>query len=593
MMNKVRFLQKIGGTLLMLLLFAACSQDESLPTGTLLPEGKYPLELTAGGLEVAATPAKASTRATVDNDWQDVQSVAVQVENEVKEYSVTPSSNNLTSTTPFYWQRSDETKQITAWHPYSTTYPTEWKVKADQSQKAGGYQASDLIKGSLSLSFADKDNAEKNKIAFTHQTAKLHIVLQAGKGISADELANATVSILNVANVDNGTTVTPCKIDGDFFALITGQEIAKGTQFIKVTVNGADFFYTPDKDTSFTGGNQYTYNITVNRTGLLVSVSEIKKWETGNTGEGSVSFINLSDGQPVNISDDGTYLITGTGTQTISISGNATVNIQNVKLTNVQGSVMTLEENAHVTLNVIGQENEFVSATAHGIEMKDGSQLTIIGNGKENSKLVVKASQADRDISTPNYCGIGATSESKDVALKGIIIKDVSVDVTGGKSYLGTGAGAAAIGLSSYNTDYTQKLDEIRIENASVTATSTLGACIGTGTLPYTTKTDATNIIGNIIITKSIIKAIARYDSSKYSGACIGFGVMIQQDNKATIGSITITDCNLDLTAQGKGAYKVGFGSNDYNNALCTITNGISVNGTAATVGWNSDQDYK
>ncbi len=48
------------------LLFAACSQDEGLRQDTLLPEGKYPLVLTAGGLDVVATPAGANTRATYE-----------------------------------------------------------------------------------------------------------------------------------------------------------------------------------------------------------------------------------------------------------------------------------------------------------------------------------------------------------------------------------------------------------------------------------------------------------------------------------------------------------------------------------------------
>lgn len=427
MMNKVRFLQKIGGTLLMLLLFAACSQDESLPTGTLLPEGKYPLELTAGGLEVSATPAKASTRATVDNDWQDVQSVAVQVENEVKEYSVTPSSNNLTSTTPFYWQRSDETKQITAWHPYSTTYPTEWKVKADQSQKAGGYQASDLIKGSLSLFFADKDNVEKNKIAFAHQTAKLHIVLQAGKGISADELANATVSILNVANVDNGTTVTPCKIDGDFFALITGQKIAKGTQFIKVTVNGADFFYTPDKDTSFTGGNQYTYNITVNRTGLSVSVGETEKWNEGNTGEGSVSLpveVKPTDGnQTFNLKDGDVYIIRGEGKGgflfNIPERETATVILDEVKLvqggTDQLGSIAIKIDGGGTVIFKLNSKENSINGYYSGIEgdWTDGhtaGNIRIEGPGTLN----FTSDNMSKGISTAN----GKSIEIENVTIK-------------------------------------------------------------------------------------------------------------------------------------------------------------------------------
>ena len=70
------------------LVLAACSQDE--PTGDSLLKGKYPLELTAANLhEAVATPAMTGTRSTVDGNWEDALSVAVQVGGEngpVKEY---------------------------------------------------------------------------------------------------------------------------------------------------------------------------------------------------------------------------------------------------------------------------------------------------------------------------------------------------------------------------------------------------------------------------------------------------------------------------------------------------------------------------
>ena len=57
---------------------AACTQDE-LTDGT-LPEGKYPLVINATGLQTATL----DTRATVDGNWDGVNSVAVQVGDEVK-----------------------------------------------------------------------------------------------------------------------------------------------------------------------------------------------------------------------------------------------------------------------------------------------------------------------------------------------------------------------------------------------------------------------------------------------------------------------------------------------------------------------------
>ena len=75
-------------------LLAGCSQEET--PGVSLSPGEYPLILTAGGLKAVATPTQKSapsTRGTVDNDWRGVTSVAVEADNEVKEYKVDGDGN--------------------------------------------------------------------------------------------------------------------------------------------------------------------------------------------------------------------------------------------------------------------------------------------------------------------------------------------------------------------------------------------------------------------------------------------------------------------------------------------------------------------
>ena len=143
----------LSGAAVLLLAATACTQDE-LADGTRLPEGEYPLIINATGLSVEATPA--STRATVDGDWDGVASVALSLGDETKEYNVTASdadgyktatlSNNLS---PFWWtSRNDIT--VSAWWPCKdeednllTTMPAV-VVKADQST-ANDFAASDYI----------------------------------------------------------------------------------------------------------------------------------------------------------------------------------------------------------------------------------------------------------------------------------------------------------------------------------------------------------------------------------------------------------------------------------------------------------------
>lgn len=192
---------------------ASCSQDDLPGQGEPLPEGEYPMELTAGGLQTVTNQAQTSTRATVDDDWNGVSIVAVQVGSDVKSYNVTSADGGKTATlssdNPFYWENTSEKKTVIAWHPYSKSYPTDWTVKADQST-AANYQASDLVRGEVKdLSFADRNDPLKNKMTFAHQTVKVVVNLVAGDGVTL--AADASVKLLNIDGVANGSTITSYK----------------------------------------------------------------------------------------------------------------------------------------------------------------------------------------------------------------------------------------------------------------------------------------------------------------------------------------------------------------------------------------------
>ena len=87
----------LSGAAVLLLVATACTQDE-LADDTRLPEGEYPLIINATGLSVEATPA--STRATVDGDWDGVTSVALSLGDETKEYNVTRRAATISPSAP-------------------------------------------------------------------------------------------------------------------------------------------------------------------------------------------------------------------------------------------------------------------------------------------------------------------------------------------------------------------------------------------------------------------------------------------------------------------------------------------------------------
>lgn len=88
----------------LLFALAACTQDE-LADGSRLSKEEYPIVIHATGLSVEAAP---STRASVDGDWQGINSVALKIGDAVKKYTVTATdadgykSATLTSNDPYY-----------------------------------------------------------------------------------------------------------------------------------------------------------------------------------------------------------------------------------------------------------------------------------------------------------------------------------------------------------------------------------------------------------------------------------------------------------------------------------------------------------
>lgn len=261
---------------------AACTK------GNPFTPSEYPMELTAGELQTMVNQAQASTRATVDDDWNGVSTVAVQVGNDVKSYNVTSADGGKTATlssdNPFYWENTTEKKTVIAWHPYSKSYPTDWTVKADQST-AANYQASDLIKGELKeLAFADRNDPSKSKMTFAHQTAKIVVNLISGDGVALD--ANTFVKLNNLSGVDKGSTITPYKAAVNkqtYLAFLKEQTLTEKSSFIQVTTKDGTFLYELPDAKTFKAGTAYTYDITVKANGIEVTEAISNEWTDGGS----------------------------------------------------------------------------------------------------------------------------------------------------------------------------------------------------------------------------------------------------------------------------------------------------------------------
>ena len=266
---------------------AACTQDE-LAEGT-LPEGEYPVVIRATGLSVEATPQAApSTRATVDGDWQGVQTVALKMGDAVKEYTVTASTDfksAMLSRTddPHYWTSRDPIT-VSAWWPLDKADITRMpvvKVAEDQS-KLADFQNSDFISAENQTVKFDDPTLE-----FTHRTARVAIELKPGTGFT--NVDDATVSLMSLS-ADNGnpTDIKTCNASGNSYEALTApQTVTAGKPFIRVELGGGNFYFRPQNDVVLEAGNRYTYTVKVNATGLTLEGCTIGGWADGGGEEGA------------------------------------------------------------------------------------------------------------------------------------------------------------------------------------------------------------------------------------------------------------------------------------------------------------------
>mgnify|MGYP004452120751 FL=1 len=278
----------IPAVLALLFALAACTQDE-LADDNRLSKGEYPVVIRATGLSVEATPQAApSTRATVDGDWQGVQTVALKMGDAVKEYTVTASTDFKSAmlsreNDPYYWT-SRNPITVSAWWPFDNADITQMpavKVAEDQS-KLADFQKSDFIA-------AENRKVEFNNptLEFNHRTARVTIELKPGTGFTS--VTGATVILVRLS-ADNGnpTAIKTYNASGNTYEALTApQTVAAGNPFVRVELGGGIFYFRPQNDVVLEAGNRYTYTVKVNATGLTLEGCTIGSWVDGGGESGA------------------------------------------------------------------------------------------------------------------------------------------------------------------------------------------------------------------------------------------------------------------------------------------------------------------
>lgn len=271
--SKKHLLRNLTAAMLLCTGFASCNTEDMPDSNIPLPDGQYPLQLSA---EVEGMRSRAAGK----DAWADGDAIGVRIgENgEPGQYKLTRAGYIQEAVKPLYWQNTSSST-VTAW------YPCEEKTEVNIAYQSGGYADFDFLT-------ATETNQRYNNhvsLKFKHQMAKVKYRLVKGDGVSEGEIGSAKVCIAGYTEASfaqgeltgssNGW-VTPTS-DGE--VLLVPQNMAD-KKFIRVTIdNTINYYYTPGKeDADLKAGTYYTYTITVKKNGLDVSVNKTVEWEVGN-----------------------------------------------------------------------------------------------------------------------------------------------------------------------------------------------------------------------------------------------------------------------------------------------------------------------
>ena len=511
-MKRYRTFTVIG--LMAVLLLSACSQDELAENSTALPEGEYPLQIGSVSLtaEVSEQPWTRVAESTdgMSSVWKDRDKIGVRIgDNEetgiyVVNVDIEGSVVGVTPEKPVYW-KDKQPATITAWYPLNEeldfTHQDQGLTYLLKATGNGNYQSTPI------------------NLNFTHQLAKVRVKLE---GTKADEVTAVTVRSYEGTNNEQGTPNG--RIGTDVYV-----------PMLKATYGGETYWEANLLEGYLDADNTFR----VSSDGKNFVQAKLTTDVDITPGHVHTIKIDVGEAQPVEgeISGDGYYLVSEARNEPVAITGGSpTVYLKGASIDVSDGPAISITGGTP-TIYVIGEGNSVSSSNNTGIAVSNGATVTITGNSTADA-LTAKGGTSDGyDMNVTVGAGIGSPVGGT----KGgnIIIRNVTVNATGGKAIYNYVAGGAGIGSSSNGI-----CGDITIANAVISATGgDYAAGIGMG-CNYLNSESPTAGIGKISITDSDITAIGGIYA-----AAIGFPISQTIAGKGTYraGQISITTGNEDV----------------------------------------------
>lgn len=214
-------------------------------------------------------------------------------------YTSSADSWNPSAGAEIYWNDAATEVDVYGYYPYSAVSSVsahQFSVKRNQSS-ADNYFLSDFLWGNVT---SVSPGTNPVLITFAHKLSRVVITLQAGDGFSSEEFASATKSLVipsvkQLADVNLSTgvatanasaltdTITPYRNGNVFTAIVVPQTVTSASTFVKVNINGVDYYYSAN--ITLAAGMQYNITLDVSKNSLNVkALNSISAWSV-NLGD--------------------------------------------------------------------------------------------------------------------------------------------------------------------------------------------------------------------------------------------------------------------------------------------------------------------
>lgn len=415
-------------------LFTACS-SEDLDSPSITPQK---------GKTISLTTTMATTRSSADP-----QTTQLSTSNQVgvfvtyQNQAIANGDNNmhsvavngdLTTTNTMNYPAEDGAKvNIYAYAPYAENMTFDgdnvFSVATDQSEESG-YLASDLL-------YAAQANQASSEspvaLSFNHKLAKINVTIQKLENATID-LSDATITVTNtkVATTFNPSTGAVGAATGDATdikvisalgeattacAIIVPQELAAGTQLVKIVADGKQLNAKLGAATTFVGGKSYNFTVKVGsveepvtEVELALGSAEVVGWDDQNLGEAEADGKLYAEfGTPGNNAtyDAGSFTYTWTGNTSNLMNCFSFSNGELANYSKLNFAFTELSDGGSVRINVLFSDNTNKSKSYYTAgtkatpisELLDGNHtaadVTAIrfGGNSNSGSTVVKASE--------------------------------------------------------------------------------------------------------------------------------------------------------------------------------------------------------